>query len=118
MRLIYVEDNPANVGLIERLAAIGKHEITSYDSAEEAIQHITQDSADLILVDIQLRGGMDGLELTRRLRAAGITLPIIAITAYAMITDREQCLSAGCDDYVPKPVSLRSLLGKIAEYQT
>ncbi|MBN1287008.1 MAG: response regulator [Anaerolineae bacterium] len=118
MRIIYVEDNPANVGLMERLAMIGKHQIKSYDSAEEALKHISQDSADLILVDVQLRGGMDGLELTRRLRAAGLSLPIIAITAYAMITDREQCLDAGCSDYIPKPISLRGLLDKIAEYET
>lgn len=117
MRIIYVEDNPANVGLMERLATIGKHQIMSYDSAEEALENIDQDAADLILVDVQLRGGMDGLELTRRLRSSGVTLPIIAITAYAMITDREQCLAAGCDDYIPKPISLRGLLDKIAEYE-
>ncbi len=117
MRIIYIEDNPANVGLMERLATIGKHHIFSYRTAEEALPNITQDSADLILVDVQLRGGMDGLELTRRLRARGITLPIVAITAYAMITDRDQCLAAGCDDYIPKPISLRALLDKIADFE-
>ncbi len=117
MRIIYVEDNPANVGLMERLASIGKHQIESFRSAEEAMQHISNHSTDMILVDVQLRGGMDGLEMTRQLRAEGVTLPIIAITAYAMITDREQCLAAGCDEYIPKPISLRSLLDKIAEYE-
>lgn len=117
MRIIYIEDNPANVGLMERLATIGKHEITSYRSGEEALPRITQGCADLILIDIQLRGGMDGLELTRQLRARGVTTPIVAITAYAMITDREQCLAAGCDDYIPKPVSLRALLDKIANFE-
>jgi CheY-like chemotaxis protein len=117
MRIIYIEDNPANVGLMERLATIGKHKITSYRNAEDALPIINQRSADLILVDVQLRGGMDGLEFTRRIREAGITLPVIAITAYAMITDREQCLAAGCNDYIPKPISLRALLDKIAEYE-
>ena len=117
MRIIYVEDNPANVGLMERLATIGKHNIQSFRSAEEALPHIDQNAADLILVDVQLRGGIDGLELTRQLRTQGITLPIIAITAYAMITDREQCLAAGCDDYIPKPISLRALLDKISEFE-
>ncbi len=119
MRIVYVEDNPANVGLMERLASIGKHSIRSFHNAEAAIPYILKEEAvDLVMVDVQLRGGMDGLEMTRKLRAEGVTLPIIAITAYAMITDREQCLAAGCDDYIPKPISLRSLLDKIAEYDT
>ena len=53
--------------------------------------------------------GLDGLTVLRRLRAAGSTVPVIALTALAMPKDREQCLAAGADDYLSKPMSLDEL---------
>jgi CheY-like chemotaxis protein len=64
----------------------------------------------LILMDIQLPG-IDGLELTRRLKAAPATcdIPILGLTAYAMKGDEERILAAGCDGYIPKPINTRTL---------
>jgi two-component system cell cycle response regulator DivK len=68
-------------------------------------------------MDLQLPG-IDGLELTRRLKADPATrdIAIIAVTAYAMKGDQEKAFAAGCDDYVTKPYSPRQLLAKIREY--
>jgi PAS domain S-box-containing protein len=70
---------------------------------------------DLILMDIQLPE-MDGYETTRRLRDSGWQGPIVALTAYTMASDREKCLSAGCDDYIPKPLTSKKLLDVLSRY--
>ena len=72
---------------------------------------------DLILMDIQLPG-MDGYETTRRIKAdpALRSIPIIAVTSYALSGEEQKARAAGCDEYVPKPYSPRQLLAKIRQY--
>lgn len=113
MRILYVEDNPANVFLVKRVAQ--GHDIINYVDGEEALRNIDQDRPDLILMDIQLAGTLNGLEVVRALRAKGIKTPIVAVTAYAMVGDRERCLAAGCDDYIPKPLPISQLLAIITK---
>jgi CheY-like chemotaxis protein len=118
MRIAYIEDNTANLALVRRVARIGQHEVQGYAEGQEALTAILADPPDLILVDIQLGGEMDGLTLTRALRAAGITHPIIAVTAYAMIGDRERCITAGCTDYLPKPLPISELVALFEAYSS
>ncbi|MCL4255284.1 MAG: response regulator, partial [Anaerolineae bacterium] len=108
MRILYVEDNPANVSLVKRVAR--EHELVNYVDGEEALRNFEKDNPDLVLMDIQLTGRLSGLDVVRELRQKGYTVPIIAVTAYAMIGDRERCLAAGCDDYMAKPLPIPDLL--------
>jgi CheY-like chemotaxis protein len=114
MRILYVEDNPANLFLVKRVAR--GHEVINYIDGEDALANFDADKPDLVLMDIQLAGHLSGLEVVRKLRSAGHTTPIIAVTAYAMVGDREQCIAAGCDDYIAKPLPIPRLVEMFDDY--
>lgn len=83
----------------------------------EAVALAEEHRPALIVMDIQMPV-MDGLEATRRIRAGGLhTTPIIALTALAMRGDRERCLAAGANDYLTKPVYLRTLIARIEAHR-
>lgn len=110
-RVLIVEDNPVNqLVAAEMVKRLGLHADVAADGAEAlaALEHLPYD---LILMDCQMPV-MDGFETTRRLRqrqADGPHLPVIAMTANAIRGDRERCLDAGMDDYLPKPVRISEL---------
>ncbi len=116
MRILYVEDNNTNVILVQRVANMGKHEVVNYDDGQEALDKFDQAKPDLILLDVQLRGPLTGLDVARTLREKGCVQPMIAVTAYAMKGDRQLCLDAGCDDYLPKPISVSELVTVFKRY--
>jgi CheY-like chemotaxis protein len=117
MKILYVEDNPVNLSLIQRIAQMNKHELTSYDEAEIALKALAEGlQTDLILLDIQLAGEMDGIDFAKEARKRGMTQPIIAITAYAMMGDKERIIEAGCNDYLPKPLPIAEFLTLLAKY--
>ncbi len=116
MRILYVEDNPANLSLVQRVARIGNHNVISYMNGTSALENFERDNPDLVLMDIQLPGSLTGLDVVRRLRARGYQTPIIAVTAYAMVGDRERCLEAGCDDYMAKPLPVADLIAMFNRY--
>lgn len=118
MRIVYVEDNLANVALIERICHMNSDELVTYSEAESALAEIDPGTVDLILMDLNLGNrSMDGLRLTRMLRQKGITEPIVAITAYDTMGYADQYVAAGCNDYVRKPVSIRGMLNLINGYR-
>ncbi len=113
-KILLIEDNELNREIIERRLGRRGFEVVSAVDAEQGMEMAVSESPDLILMDLRLPV-IDGLEATRRLKAAPETsaIPIIALTADAMIRDRDQALEAGCDDYETKPVRIPKLLEKI-----
>lgn len=115
--ILIVDDNPANLKLARVLLTGEGFEARTALNAEEALVLLREFRPKLILMDIQLPG-MDGLELTRRLKSDPSTrdIVILALTAYAMKGDEERAREAGCDGYVTKPIDTRALPGVLAGY--
>ena len=113
-RILLVEDNPENRDMLSRRLIRRGYEIEFAEDGEEAVRKAKDASPALILMDLSLPV-MDGWEATRRIKADAATaaIPVIALTAHAMASDRERALDAGCDDYDTKPVDLERLLGKM-----
>lgn len=116
MRILYVEDNPANVFLVKRVARMGNHEVVNLMDGDQVLNQFNTIDPDLVLMDVQLIGNLSGLDVVRQLRQQGKTTPIIAVTAYAMVGDRERCIEAGCDDYMAKPLPIQRLVEIFAHY--
>jgi len=114
---LIVDDNPINLKLARVLLTGEGYQVRTATDAEEALEVLQQFKPRLILMDIQLPG-MDGLTLTRRLKADPATKDaiILGLTAYAMKGDEERVLEAGCDGYVPKPIDTRTFPGVITRY--
>jgi len=115
--ILVVEDNPANQMLIQFTLEAGGYEVDVAGSAQEALVSLERRQPDLILMDIQLPG-QDGLSLTRQLKAdpAVKAIPVVALTARAMVGDRELCLAAGCSGYISKPIDTRAIADEIARF--
>ena len=112
--LLLVEDNEMNRDMLTRRLERKGYSVIFAQTGEQGILVARSETPDLILMDIHLPG-INGLETTRLLKndAATRHIPIIALTAHALITDREQAFEAGCDDYETKPVEFRRLTDKI-----
>ena len=112
-----VEDNPANQLLIQFTLESSGYQVEVAGSAQEAIASIDSRMPDLILMDIQLPG-QDGLSLTRQLKAdpAMKAVPVVAVTARAMVGDQELCLAAGCSGYITKPIDTLAIVDEVARF--
>lgn len=109
-----IEDNAANMKLAVLLLENAGHSVRCALDAETGVALAREELPELILMDIQLPG-MDGLGATRLLKAdpATAAIPVIALTAMAMETDRERSLNAGCDAYIAKPLRYAELYATI-----
>lgn len=116
-RVLIVDDNPTNLKLVAYLVKAHGYDVDTANDADSALAAIAAQPPQLILMDLQMPG-VDGLELTRRLKADAKTrnIKIIAVTAYAMKGDQEKAIAAGCDDYVTKPIDTRALPQLIAHH--
>ncbi len=112
-----VEDQPDNRQIIRDMLAPTDCEIIEAEDGQQALEAISKQRPDLILMDIQLPI-IDGYTATRKIKAdpALRSIPIIAVTSYALSGEEKKAREAGCDDYVPKPFSPRQLLAKIRQY--
>jgi len=116
-RILLAEDNKVNQLVARRLLESRGHSVTVVDNGRAAVSSALAGGFDLVFMDVQMPE-MDGLEATaeiRRREAGGRRLPIVAMTAHAMKSDRERCLEAGMDGYVMKPVQPAELDRAVAE---
>jgi PAS domain S-box-containing protein len=114
-QILLVEDGADNQRLLRMQLGDAGATVTSALDGRIAVDLATTQTFDLILMDMQMPV-MDGYAATRELRRRGLTLPIIALTAYAMAEDRDKCLAAGCSAYLSKPIDEQKLLKTVNEY--
>lgn len=113
-KILLVEDNYRNRDMLSRRLERRNYEVVIAMDGESGLAMAASEVPDLILMDMSLPI-LDGWEATRRLKADAATqhIPIIALTAHAMSSDRDKALEAGCDDYDTKPIELPRLLEKM-----
>src|SRR3954452_2484187 len=112
--ILLVEDNPISRRMFRDLLA-RRFLVLEAGSAPEAHERLGEAKPDLIIMDVQLPG-MDGLTFTRKLKADPATtdIPIVALSAYAMSSDVQRALDAGCADYLIKPVDILTFVERVA----
>ncbi|PAW61268.1 MAG: hypothetical protein B9S34_16395 [Opitutia bacterium Tous-C1TDCM] len=113
LRVLVVEDNPQNQRVAALLLGRLGHTAEWADNGAAALEYLAREAFDAVLMDCQMPG-LDGYETTGRIRRGALmgidaAIPVIALTAHSLPEDRERCLAAGMDDYVPKPVRSREL---------
>jgi CheY-like chemotaxis protein len=113
-KILLVEDNEMNRDMLSRRLERKGYEVVIAVDGESGVIAAHTETPDLILMDMSLPT-LDGWEATRRLKSddATKTIPVIALTAHAMSSDRDKALEAGCDDYDTKPIELPRLLAKV-----
>ncbi|MDK2955300.1 MAG: two-component system, sensor histidine kinase and response regulator [Desulfovibrionales bacterium] len=119
LRILLAEDTLINQVFIEDLLTREGHGVTVADNGVRALEALEKERFDVVLMDVQMPE-MDGLEATRRIRESGVgpnpaDLPIVALTAYAMESDRKRILEAGVDEYLSKPVQVDELMRVMAK---
>jgi PAS domain S-box-containing protein len=114
-RILLVEDGADNQRLLQMQLADAGASVTTARDGQIAVDLAARQTFDLILMDMQMPV-LDGYAATRKLRHRGLTLPIIALTAYAMSEDREKCLASGCSGYLSKPLDEETLLKTVGKY--
>jgi len=113
-KILCVEDDDDSAFMLKRRLQRHGYEVTIAVNGNEGVAKARQEQPDLILMDIDLPE-LNGLEATRLLKSASETsaIPVVVLTAHAMVGDREGAFEAGCDDFDTKPVDLPGLLEKI-----
>ncbi|MEA2655579.1 MAG: two-component system, cell cycle response regulator DivK [Chloroflexota bacterium] len=116
-RILVIEDTPNNRRILNDLLTNAGFEVVEAVDGEKGVAMAAELRPDLILMDIQLPL-IDGYEATRRIKANPdlSSIPIIAVTSYALSGDEAKALAAGCDGYFAKPISPRVILAKVREF--
>jgi len=115
--VLYIEDNYHNRRLVRKILESRGYKLVEAEDGVSGLAMVRDLKPPLVLLDIGLPG-KDGLEVVAELKADATLkhIPVIAVTASAMVGDRERFLAAGCDDYLPKPVQVMELINKVATH--
>ncbi|OQX94475.1 two-component system response regulator [candidate division KSB1 bacterium 4572_119] len=116
-KILLVEDNEENRYLISFILEKNGYEVIIAENGQTGFEMALGEKPDLILMDIQLPD-INGLEVTKKIRTSKIngSIPIIAITSYAMIGDREKALEAGCNGYIEKPINPETFMNELKKF--
>jgi two-component system cell cycle response regulator DivK len=116
-KILYIEDNPQNMRLVRKILKHAGYDVIEAEDGTSGLKVAKDEMPDLILMDVNLPD-IDGLEVTAELKKDSVSqnIPIIALTANAMVGDREKALEAGCDGYLPKPINRQELLNIVQEF--
>ena len=116
-KILVIEDNEKNLYLVSFILEKNGYEIIQARDGQEGIEKARQEKPALILLDIQLPG-LDGYAVARELRndPALADVPIVAVTSYAMVGDRERILAAGCVGYIEKPINPETFVAEVEQY--
>jgi CheY-like chemotaxis protein len=116
-RILLIEDNLQNLYLARFLLEQAGHQVLQAETGPLGLSMAAQERPDLILLDIQLPG-MDGHTVARTLKSNPelLSIPVIAVTSYAMAGDREKCLAAGAEGYIEKPINPESFVADVERF--
>ncbi|MBN1306111.1 MAG: response regulator [Anaerolineales bacterium] len=120
LHILIAEDNDVNQKMARIVLEKSGYSVDLAEDGAKAIDKLKKKKYDIVLMDVQMPE-MDGFEATRywrKLEAGRERIPIIAMTAHALIGDRERCLEAGMDDYISKPLDTKKLIGKVEQWST
>jgi two-component system, cell cycle response regulator DivK len=117
-KILVVDDKEENRRLLKKILVLHAYSIIEAATGEKAIELAQIELPDLILMDIRLREGIDGIEATRRLKALpGVNhIPIVAITASVSQDDLQRALDSGCSGFIRKPIDINELPEQISKY--
>jgi two-component system, cell cycle response regulator DivK len=118
-KILVVEDNESNLYLIRYILEKCGFDVIEAKSGTAAVDLAIREKPDLVIMDIQLPD-INGLEVTKRIRTspADAGTPIVALTSYAMVGDKEMALAAGCTGYIEKPINPETFVKDIEQYFT
>jgi two-component system, cell cycle response regulator DivK len=116
-KVVCIEDNATNMLLVSRIVEVEGHDLLQAEDGHSAIELLNNCDPDIILLDINIPG-ISGLDLARMIRKSErlAPVPVIATTANVLVGDKERCIEAGCDDYLPKPLDIRKLREMLRYY--
>lgn len=116
-QVLCIEDNSSNMTLISRIVEAEGHDLLRAEDGPAGLTMLERTTPDLILLDVNIPG-VNGLEIARRISVDERLgdVPLVAITANVLVGDRERCLEAGCDEYLPKPLDIKRLRELMRQY--
>ena len=115
--VLCIEDNKTNMLLVSRIVEAEGYELIRAEDGPSALDRLEDLVPDIILLDVNIPG-IHGLDLARMIKenARLKNVPLIATTANVLVGDKERCLEAGCDEYLPKPLDIRRLRQVMRDY--
>lgn len=119
-KILVVDDKEENRRLIRKVLTLHGYIVVEVATGEAAIEAAQSERPDLILMDIRLREGIDGIEVTRRLKALPEVahIPVVAVTASVSPEDAQRALDSGCSGFIRKPIDIDEFPGQVARHLT